>query len=203
MKTTENLLIVADSDHDANMLYAVGMFVPDAFIDLGSRGRSYLVMSDLEIDRARKQAPHCTVLSLSHYQRKLQRKGGKAPGFAKVIPALLNERGIRHVVVPQNFPYGLALKLQKHHIRVTPKPGSFFPEREQKTAAEVRKISAALMMAEVGMAEAIQVLRSCKIGKDRSLIYRQIPLTSEKLRAVIDTAIIQANGLPSHTIVAG
>lgn len=28
----ETLLMVGDSDHDANMLYAVGMFAPDPFI---------------------------------------------------------------------------------------------------------------------------------------------------------------------------
>src|SRR5258708_39848427 len=127
MKTTENLLIVADSDHEANMLYAVGMFVPDAFIYLRSRGRSYVVMSDLEIDRARKQAPHCSVLSLSHYQRKLRRNGVKKQGFAQIIPEILHERGVRHVLVPQNFPYGLALELRRRRIRVTPKQGGFFP----------------------------------------------------------------------------
>jgi Xaa-Pro aminopeptidase len=57
----KNLLMVADSDHDANMLYAVGMFVPDPFIYLSIRGRSFIVMSDLEIDRAKAQAPHCRV----------------------------------------------------------------------------------------------------------------------------------------------
>jgi Xaa-Pro aminopeptidase len=67
----------------------------------------------------------------------------------------------------------------------------------------VKKISAALMMAEVGMAEAIQVLRASKISRDRKLMYHNIPLTSERLRAVIDTAILRANGLASHTIVAG
>src|SRR5258708_38346343 len=102
MKTTENLLIVADSDHDANMLYAVGMFVPDPFIYLRLRGRSYLVMSDLEIDRARKQAPHCRALSFSRYQRKLRSAGVKYPGFAQIIPAILRERGIRRVLVPEN-----------------------------------------------------------------------------------------------------
>ena len=38
MKASENLLMVADSEHDANMLYAVGMFVPDPFIYLRLRG---------------------------------------------------------------------------------------------------------------------------------------------------------------------
>src|SRR5258706_1065046 len=59
------------------------------------------------------------------------------------------------------------------------------------------------MMAESGRAEAMQALRSSRIGKNRKLIYHNVPLTSEKLRAVIDTAIIQVNGLASHTIVAG
>ena len=65
MAKSENLLIYAASEHDANMLYAVGMFVPDAFIYLRVSGREYVVMSDLEIDRARAQAPHCKILSLS------------------------------------------------------------------------------------------------------------------------------------------
>jgi Xaa-Pro aminopeptidase len=69
MTSHENLMIVADSDHDANMLYATGMFVPDPFIYMRLRGRNYIVMSDLEIDRARKQAPHCQVLSLSRFQK--------------------------------------------------------------------------------------------------------------------------------------
>ena len=203
MKNPKHLLMVADSEHDANMLYAVGMFVPDPFIFLRSRGRDYVLMSDLEIDRARKQARHCSVLPLSRYQQKLRRDGTKRPGLADVIPELLRERGIRRVVVPQDFPFGLATGLQRRGIKVKPRPGNMFPAREYKSAAEVRKLSAALLMAEIGMAEAIQVLGRTKIGKDRRLLYHDVPLTSEKLRAVIDTAILQAGGLAAHTIVAG
>jgi len=59
------------------------------------------------------------------------------------------------------------------------------------------------MMAEVGLAEGIQTLKNARIGKNRRLSYHNVPLTSEKLRAIIDIAIIQAGGLASHTIVAG
>jgi Xaa-Pro aminopeptidase len=203
MKRTEHLVMVADTERDADMLYAVGMFVPDPFIFLRSRGRSHVVMSDLEIDRARKQAPHLHVLSFSRYQRKLRNGRAKRPGIPDVLAALLREKGIRRVVVPQGFSYGLAADLQRRRVRVVPSPGSFFPEREFKSAAEVKKISAALLMAEIGMAEAIEVLRRSKVGKGRRLLYHDVPLTSEKLRAVIDTAILQAGGLASHTIVAG
>jgi Xaa-Pro aminopeptidase len=195
--------MVADSERDANMLYATGLFVPDPFIYLRTTGRPLLVMSDLEIDRARAQAPHCRIVSLSQYQQKLRAQGIKRPGLAQVVRQILREKGIRRVIVPDNFPLGLATDLEKLRVSVKARPGSFFPEREIKSAVEVRKISAALMMAEVGMAEAMQVLRSAKIGRDRRLLYHNVPLTSEKLRSVIDCAILQASGLAANTIVAG
>jgi Xaa-Pro aminopeptidase len=46
-------------------------------------------------------------------------------------------------------------------------------------------------------------LRNSKIARGGRLLHHGLPLTSEKLRAVIDTAIIQASGLAMHTIVAG
>jgi len=58
-------------------------------------------------------------------------------------------------------------------------------------------------MAEVGMAEGMEVLRRARIARDRKLMHHGVPLTSERLRAVIDCAILQANGLAANTIVAG
>ena len=88
----ETLLIVADSERDANMLYAVGLFVPDPFIYLNFGGRPVIVMSDLEIDRARAQAPHCRVVSLSAYQRKLRAAGIQKASLPQVIRLLLREK---------------------------------------------------------------------------------------------------------------
>ncbi len=195
--------MVADSERDADMLYATGLFVPDPFIYLQTTGRPVIVMSDLEIDRARAQAPHCRVTALSRFQQKLRTRGIKRPSLAHVVRLILREKDVRRVTVPDHFPLGLALDLQKLGVKVRARPGNFFPEREIKSAAEVRKISAALVMAEVGMAEAMQVLRTAKIARDRKLIYHNLPLTSEKLRSVIDCAILQASGLAANTIVAG
>src|SRR5437660_12375691 len=106
MSRSEDLLIVADTEHDANMLYAVGMFVPDPFIYLRLRGRNYIVMSDLEIGRARKQAPHCSVLSLSRYQNELRRAGVKSPGLAQVVAESLGQGRVRRVLVPDTLSCG-------------------------------------------------------------------------------------------------
>jgi Xaa-Pro aminopeptidase len=202
MSQPETLLIVADSERDANMLYAVGMFAPDPFVYARIKGRCHVVMSDPEIDRARKEARHCRVLSLSRYTRQLGRQGKNAQGLAPVIKQILRENKVRRVLVPGNFPYGLARELRDLKIKIVARNGNFFPERQIKDAAEVKKISAALLMAEVGLAEGIQVLKSARVGRGRKLYYHNVPLTAEKLRAVIDIAVLQAGGLANHTIVA-
>ena len=203
MKLPEPLLMFADSERDANMRYATGLFVPDPFVYLDCGRRPMLILSDLEVDRARAQAKHCTILPLSEIQQKLHAEGLKQPRTADIIGHVLRENKIRRVTVPDNFPLGLARALEKLGVTVKPRAGAFFAGREIKSDAEVKKISAALMMAEVGMAEAMQVLRLAKIGVGRKLIYRNAPLTAERLRGVIDTAILQAGGCAANTIVAG
>ena len=95
LKNHEAALIVAPSEGDANMLYAVGFFVPDPFIFLQHKNTKYAVMSDLEIDRAKKQAHVDRVLSLPSYQKKL-RKLGKSPAtMVDILDLLFRERGIR------------------------------------------------------------------------------------------------------------
>jgi Xaa-Pro aminopeptidase len=199
----ETLLMVADSEHDANMLHAVRLFIPDPFIHVRIGDETHVLVSDLEIDRVRRQARHCQVHSLSQYRQRCSKSSKKPASTARIIKAFLSESGKRKVLVPANFPHGLARELRRLRVRLKVKEGLFFPEREIKTADQVKKISAALMMAEVGLAEGIQALKRAKIGKNgRLLIQHNVPLTSERLRAIIDVAVIQAGGLATHTIVA-
>ncbi len=81
MKNSETLLIVADSERDANMLYATGLFAPDPFIYLGFGRRPLIVLSDLEIDRARKTGSALP-------RRVVERLSEKAPARRREIAAL-------------------------------------------------------------------------------------------------------------------
>src|SRR6476620_7717232 len=116
--SSENLLMVADSEHDANMLYAVRMFVPDPFIYMRINGRCNIVMNDLEIDRARKQASHCRVISHSKCIEQLRKANVRKINTAAIIKLLLNEKGIRRIFVPGSFPHGLARELRQVGITV-------------------------------------------------------------------------------------
>ena len=102
LRGDQAILLVAASEGDANMLYAVGFFVPDPFIFFQHREKKFAVLSDLEIDRAKKQAHVHRVLSLSLYQRKL-RQLGKPTAMIDVLDLIFRERGIRSLIVPANF----------------------------------------------------------------------------------------------------
>jgi Xaa-Pro aminopeptidase len=193
-------LIVADSDHDANMLYATGIFVPDPFIYFEIAGKKHIVMSDLEFDRAKKSATVDRVLSLTRYQNQLKRAGLKAPRLSDIVNAVLHDYGVLAVEVPNNFPIGIAKKPRR--IRVTVKPDPFFPERERKSRAEIRKLSHAIALAERGMAAAINALRMSRIARDGTLRWRGTKLTSEHLRGLANATIAGLGGTSTQTIIA-
>lgn len=197
-------LIVAASDHDPDMLYATRMFAPDPFIFLEQNGRRTIVLSDLEIDRGRKEATADEILSFNQFEREVQGKAKKAPPFDDVLAYFLQKRGVRSAVVPANFPLGFAERLRRAKIRVQTANGSlFWPEREAKTQNELRLMRRALSITETGMARAMEVLAACRARRNKRLDWFGRVLTSEILRAEIDSAILRAGGVPANTIVAG
>jgi Xaa-Pro aminopeptidase len=195
-------LIYSASESDANMLWATHFFAPDAFIFIEKRGKRYLVMSDLEMDRARDQAQVDKVLSYSEYVRRLQSKGTLSPAIREVLPEILKDLRISKVEVPATFPLGLGDDLRRRKIQVVPRPDPFWREREFKTAEEVRNIRLSLEAAEKGIEAGIAAIRRTVIKKDGSLLLDGTPLTSEIVKQVINTTIMSLGFVPSHSIVA-
>lgn len=199
----ETRLIVAASEHDPDMLYATRFFAPDAFIFLEECGKRTLVLSDLEIDRARKQAEADEFVSFTALEREVQGKQKKAPAYEKVLSHFLRKRGVRSALVPANFPLGFAQELAASKIRLRTTNGLFWPEREAKSAEELKLMRRALAITESGLARAMEVLSASKPATGKKLSWSGRTLTSEILRAEIDSAILRAGGLPANTIVAG
>src|SRR4029079_10466319 len=131
---TDARLIYSGSEHDANMLWATRFFAPDPFSFIEKRGKRYLVMNDLEIDRAKSQADVDRVLSYSAYQKRWQDRGTQFPTTAQILLEAFADLKIKSVEVPSTFPVHLADQLRKMKIRVEPKPDPFWPEREFKTS---------------------------------------------------------------------
>ncbi|HEX9786934.1 MAG TPA: M24 family metallopeptidase, partial [Candidatus Binatia bacterium] len=201
LRNDQALLLVAASEGDANMLYAVGFFVPDPFIFFQHKNTTFAVMSDLEIDRAKKQANVDRVLSVSQYQKKL-RKFGKTPTMVDVLDLLFRERGIRSLIVPANFSALLADQLRAKGYSVQIQRDPFWPQRELKDRLEVKRIAESLGVARRGLEAGIRTLKRTRIKRDGYLYLNGTRLTSEMLKTAVNTTIMAQGWLPSHTIIS-
>jgi Xaa-Pro aminopeptidase len=183
------------------MLYPTGFFAPDPFLFIQKGRRTILVMSDLEMDRARRQARVGRVMSWSKIAAPLE-KNGKKPTTADVIAHTLKNLGLKRVDVPASFPLGLAMELDERGIRLDLVADPFWPEREIKRPDEVRAIEAALRAAEAGLLAGIEALKSCRIARDGWLKRDGRRFTAEDLRSAINTRVMAEGCVPAHTICA-
>lgn len=185
------------------MFHATGFRAPDPFVFLESRGKTSILLSDLEIDRGRKEARVDEVVSWSDLDRKVVANTGTKPSSAAIIAAFAKARGESHPQVPSDFPLGLARELERHGVEVTPVEGMFRPERQIKTPDEIRLLTEATRITEAGMERALEVLRASSIGRAKVLRWGGGVLTSERLRIEIESAILRAGGIPAgNSIVA-
>lgn len=196
------ILFIAASESDSNLYYATQFIAPDPFIYLEIKGERLLVMSDLEMDRARSQAAVDRVVSYSEFERQAQAQGVVSPGTIDVIHLLLQQAGVRELLVPANFPFGHATRLQELGYRLTPKRDPFYERRVVKTAEEVRHIEAVQRATEEAVAAAHDALRRTDIRQDTLWLDGE-PLTSERIKQLINVALMERSCIAQHTIVAG
>src|SRR5438874_11750703 len=106
IRNGQTRLIVAASETDPDILYATKFWAPDPFIFLERNGKRTLVLSDLEIDRGRKQAEADEFVSFNQLEREVQGKSKKAPPYEKVLAHFLRKRGVTSTIVQAIFLLG-------------------------------------------------------------------------------------------------
>ena len=158
-------LIIAASEVDSNLYYACRFIAPDPFVLLQVGGRKILLMSDLEVDRARQQARVDEVLSLSEWEAKAKQRWTQ-PRLTDTVSLLLEDYGVPTVEVPADFPLEAADRLRERGVTVQVRPHPFFPERVIKSAEEVAAIEQAQRHTESALAAALDVLRQSVVRGD-------------------------------------
>ncbi len=199
---SEALLIVAASEQDANLYYATKFWAPDSFIFAQINGRKILVMSDLEVDRAKAESRVDEVLSLSKLQTEAKKKSASSAGTPEVLDVLFKERGVRAAEVPATFPIALADRLRALGYTLTVRKDPFFPERMIKRKEEIEAIREAIRLTEGAIKSAVDVIAQADI-QGEELWLRGRPLTSELIRKVLHLALMGSDCLGRETIVAG
>lgn len=195
-------LFIAASETDSNLYYATRFIAPDPFIYLEVKGERLMVMSDLEVDRARHQATVDRVLSYSELERRAKAQGLKDPGTIDVIHLILQDAGLKEILVPSTFPFLHASRLQELGYTLRTKREPFYERRVVKSDEEVRHIEAAQRATETAVAAAHRQLRRAEI-RDHHLWLDGAVLTSERIKKLINVALMECDCVAQHTIVAG
>lgn len=195
-------LFIAASEGDSNLYYATRFIAPDPFIYLEIKGERLMIMSDLEMDRAKAQASVDRVLSYSEMEKKANGQGIKDPKTVDIVHVVLKEFKIRQLLVPANFPFIHATRLQELGYSLKPKRDPFYEQRVVKTAEEVRHIEAAQRATEEAVGTVHAVLRQATI-KNGQLWVDGTALTSEQIKKLINVSLMERGCVAQHTIVAG
>lgn len=195
-------LFIAASEQDSNLYYATRFIAPDSFIYMEIKGERLLVMSDLEMDRARAQASVDRVLSYSELEQKAKAQGIKDPTTVDIVHVVLKEFKIRRLLVPANFPFIHATRLQELGYSLKPKRDPFYEQRVVKTADEIRHIETAQRATEDAVAAAFETVRRATIERGWLHLDGEV-LTSERIKKLINVKLMERDCVAQHTIVAG
>ena len=197
-------LLFADTGTNPDQLYFSRVDVHDPFIAFGAGRRRITVQSALEFGRIKKAGTFDDVLPLETWRTRAEKRWpDRAIGPAEIIAEVARSYRIRAFRVADEFPTALFLKLRELGLHLELANGPLFPEREIKTSSEAAALREGNRVCSVGFAVAEQVLRASR-PHGRTLVHEGLPLTSERLRFLIESAMMaeggQANG---STIVAG
>jgi len=195
-------LIIADSEKNANLYYVTRFLAPDPFIFAQVNGQRILVMSDLEVDRAKAQSCVKQVLSYSKLEQQVKRTGVKEPTMMDIVDALLKDHQIKTLEVPMDFSVAYADALRKRGYTVEPQREPFFPERVIKSEEEIAQLTATLRTTEEALAMAVELVRNSEIRSDHTLWIGGKPLTVELLRKAMHLTMMERDCIAQHTIIA-
>jgi len=193
-------LIYNSPERDADLYYTTRFWAPDPYIYVESRGKKYLVLSDLEIDRAKSVATVDRVLSITDYVKRAEKKK-KKPSMIDLFHEILIEHKTKNVVVPGRTSFQIVDGLRKRGYKIKAGSYPFYEKRFCKTPEERKYIGQAQHAIFKTMHYVEMVLARSRIKKDQ-IIYDGQPLTSDNLRLMINIFLLERGYTASDTIVS-
>ncbi len=199
MKICSGRLIAASPSVCADVLYAGGFNAPDGVLYFEIGREKGLILSQLEYSRGKSEAARgVQVFSREEF---LEDNSSDRSDLA-VLRNLTEKLEIQKWDVPSDFPLALADALRENGIAVNAVADPFFPKRQIKTAAELKKIAEAERVTEESMCYARDLLREAKVNSKGVLMRGKSVFTCEMLRAEIEGFLKSRGYTASQTITA-
>lgn len=192
-------MIRADGS-DPDFFYLTSFDVPDPVVYLRTQEKDYLLVSPLEVSRAREEAQVDKVISTSKYREGDSRE--KVGAISDIFRQFFNELEVQNIGVPGDFPLKLADQLRDIDFDIEPVESPIRNARKIKTDKEIKKLRESQKATEEAMKKAKKIIKDSKI-EEGFLKRNEGKLTSEKVKQEIKK-YLNSEGceLPEESIVA-
>ncbi|MEM2924782.1 MAG: Xaa-Pro peptidase family protein [Methanocellales archaeon] len=196
-------LIISESVHNANMYYATRFTAPDPFVYIQMEKKKVLLVSHMEYERAKKESIVEDVRSLLDYgiREKLHEFKDADKALAQALKRFFEEEQIQKIGVPRDFPAYYFEELRSSGFLIVFLDKIIERAREVKTLEEIAYIEKAQFACEEAMKQAREAIKG-SVEKNGILFKRDVALTSEKIRSLIEVKLAELGCSAEGTIVA-
>jgi len=202
-KRSTPVLFYADGYKFPDVFHVTRFLAPDPIIALEQNGEVAIVANSLEEGRARKQSRAREVFNIDDFGAKeLARTATSREELdAGVIERFLESRGVRRVAVGTYFPLGMAERLRGAGIELVV-DRELSERRRAKRPDEIAALETTQRATEDAWAEGVEALERATVRKDGTLEWGGEPFTAERLRAVVESRLLELGCVSEGAIIA-
>ena len=171
-------------------------------IDLPDGTRT-LILREIEIDRAKKHAHADHVYGYSEFTPEIGLSGDRETAAAQATTECLQRNNITSVISDRTLPLIYVHAMESSGITVEYDHNLGVLDRRVKDAEEIKHLRKAQQVTEEVMQMACQTVASAIADESGVLQKEGSPLTSERLRTMIDAFLLERNFFNPPCIVAG
>ncbi len=179
---------------------------PVAFIEVTNMGTepvTTLILRDIEMERAKRHARADHVACPADFTPASGLSGDRETATAQSAAELLVRAGVKRVVVDRSLPMIYAEMLQRAGIAPVCDLDWGVLERRRKDAEEIKHIRRAQKLTEEVMELACGTIARASADRTGVLQHDGAPLTSERMRTMIDIWLLERDCSNPGAIVAG
>ena len=197
------LLFYADGYKFPDVYHVTRFLAPDPIIALEQDGEVVIVASPLEEGRARKESRAREVFSFDTFGAKEIAKTAETREEldAEIIKRFLASRGAGRVAVGTYFPLGMAERLRAAGIEIVV-DRALSDRRRAKRPDEVAALEATQRATEDAWTRGVDALRRSTARKDGTLELDGEPFTAERLRAIVESRLLELGCVSEGAIIA-
>ena len=185
---------------DFNLLHWGHFDAPDAYFALKIGGQTIAFVSELEYDRCRAVGTFDEVYVWSDIRKELQQRFSEGTFWQKFFRFLKEKYAVDRFMVPDDFPASIYAEVSLQ-VPMAFDASFFEQQRAIKTDTEISEIRKACALTAAVLREATRIVRDSTV-KEGVLYFENKPLTSERLRAMMEVYCLERGGVADGTIVA-